>query len=559
VKNGGDSIDMNRSLAFYGLSMRLRSVVLGGLLLCCALGSAEAEFVEVTAVAGIDFQHRNGATQEKHAPEAMGSGLAFFDYDGDGWLDLYFVNSAGPGALYRNRGEGSFLDVTEAAGVGYSGFGMGCASADYDNDGDLDLYITSYGPNILYRNNGDGDFTDVAEPAGVGDPGLGVGPAFADYDQDGWVDLYVANYAVYPPDPFIRCYRKGVPIYCGPKSFEPQPDVFYHNKGDGTFVDIAAAVGLLPHESIEFGGVFGDYDNDGDPDLYCPADGLPNLLYRNDGGRFAEVGILAGVAYNDEGKPLSGMGCAVGDYDNDGLTDIYVTNYQWETDSFYRNLGGLLFVDQTYESGVGMPSITYLAWGTIFVDYDRDGHRDLFITTGHHDDNVEEFDAVKYAMQNRLFANDGHGYYRDVSDGAGPGLALVQVSRGAVAGDYDNDGDLDLAVLNSNQPAALLRNDRNDENHWLSLNLAGAGPPCSNRAGIGARVEVIAGDLIQVGEVRSGDSYISQSDLRLFFGLGGREQVERVVIRWPGGTVQELSAVAVDQVLTVREPCASGN
>ncbi len=232
--------------------------------------------------------------------------------------------------------------------------------------------------------------------------------------------------------------------------------------------------------------------------------------------------------------------------------------YQWETDSFYHNLGDMLFTDRTYESGIGMPSITYLAWGTIFVDYDRDGHRDLFITTGHHDDNVEEFDAVKYAMQNRLFANDGRGNYRDVSDAAGPGLALVQVSRGAVAGDYDNDGDLDLAVLNSNQPAALLRNEGNDENHWLSLQLVGAGAPCSNRAGIGARVEVTAGEVVQVGEVRSGDSYLSQSDLRLFFGLGGRERVERVVIRWPGGTVQELSSVAVDQILTVQESCANG-
>jgi len=253
------------------------------------------------------------------------------------------------------------------------------------------------------------------------------------------------------------------------------------------------------------------------------------------------------------------MGCAVGDYDNDGLTDIYVTNYQWETDSFYRNLGDLFFADQTYESGVGMPSVTYLAWGTIFVDYDRDGDRDLFITTGHHDDNVEQFDTVNYAMQNRLFANDGNGRYRDVSDAAGPGLALVQVSRGAVRGDYDNDGDTDIAVLNSNQPAPLLRNEWNNDNHWLSLQLVGAGPPCSNRAGIGARVEVVAGDLVQVSEVRSGDSYISQSDLRLFFGLGGREKVERVEIRWPGGTVQELSSVEVDQILTVREPCKSGN
>ncbi len=547
-----------KGIAANNLSAPWGLVAVGWFLSCCMAGSAAADFIEVTAAAGIDFQHRNGATEKKQAPEAMGSGLAFFDYDGDGFLDLYLVNSAGPGALYRNRGDGRFADMTEVAGVGDSGFGMGCASADYDNDGDLDLYITSYGPNILYRNNGDGRFSDVALQAGVGDSSLSVGPAFADYDLDGWVDLYVANYAAYPPEPFLRCQRKGVPIYCGPESFDPQPDAFYRNNGDGTFVDVAARVGLLPRAAIEFGGVFGDYDNDGDPDLYCPADGMPNLLYRNDGGRFAEVGMLAGVAYSDEGKPLSGMGCAVGDSDNDGLADIYVTNYQWETDSFYRNLGDLLFVDQTYELGVGMPSITYLAWGAIFADYDRDGDRDLFVTTGHHDDNVEQFDAVKYAMQNRLFANDGRGHYRDVSDEVGPGLALVQVSRGAVAGDYDNDGDLDLAVLNSNQPAALLRNEAGDDNHWLSLKLVGAGPPCSNRSGIGARVEVAAGDLVQVGEVRSGDSYLSQSDLRLFFGLGGRDGVAEVEVRWPSGVVQKLSSVPVDQLLTVREPCKGG-
>ncbi len=533
-------------------------VLLGGLVLSVT-GPATAEFVEVSVEAGIDFRHRNGATPDKHAPEVMGSGLAFFDYDSDGWLDLYFVNSAGPGALYRNLHDGTFEERAVDAGVADAGFGMGCASADYDNDGDLDLYITSYGPNILYHNNGDGTFVDVTTPAGVGDSGLGAGPAFGDYNLDGWVDLYVANYGVYPPDPLVRCNRNGVPIYCGAATFEPQPDVLYRNRGDGTFVDVAQTVGLLPRAAIEFGGIFGDYDGDGDPDLYCPADGSPNVLYRNDGGRFTEVGVLAGVAYSDDGKPLSSMGAAVGDYNNDGLVDIHVTNYQWETDNLYRNLGGLFFADETYESGVGMPSITYLSWGTIFVDYDRDGDRDLFVTAGHHDDNVEEFDAVTYAMQNHLFANDGRGHYRDVTDVAGPGLALVQVSRGAATGDYDNDGDPDLAVLNSNQPAVLLRNEWNNSNHWLGLHLAGAGPPCSNRSGIGAHVEVVAGDLVQVGEVRSGDSYMSQSDLRLFFGLGERAEVERVVIRWPAGALQELTSVEVDQSLTVREPCNSGD
>ena len=536
------------------IASKFRFYIKTAVFLFPAFASAEVQFVDVTTAAGITFHHRNGAAGEKHTPETMGSGLAFFDYDGDGWLDLYFVNSAGPGGLYRNRRDGSFEETTEHAGVANSGFGMGCAASDYDNDGDLDLYITCYGPNILYRNSGDGTFTDVTALAGVGDPGLSTGPAFADYDRDGDLDLYVANYADYPPEPYVPCSRKGVQVYCGPEAFEPQPDLFYRNEGDGTFTNVAEKVGLRPYAAIEFGGVFGDYDDDGDPDLYCVADGSPNLLYRNDGGHFTEMGILAGVAYDSEGKPLSGMGVSVGDYDNDGLADIFVTNYQWESDNLYHNLGDMFFSEVIFESGVGMPSLTYLAWGAIFLDYDNDKDRDVFVTTGHHDDNVEQFDAVTYAMQNRLFGNDGTGRFTDVSDAAGPGLALVQVSRGVAAGDYDNDGDFDLAISNNNQPSVLLRNDGGNRNRWLGLNLVGAGPPLSNRDGIGARVKVVAGDLIQVDEVRSGSGYISQSDLRLFFGLGAQNQVDRVEIRWPSGVVQRLSTVKANQILTVLEP-----
>ena len=533
------------------MTFRFCSKVAVLLLPLCA--AAEVQFVDVTTAAGITFRHRNGATAEKHTPETMGSGLAFFDYDSDGWLDLYFVNSAGSGGLYRNRGDGSFEETTERAGVANSGFGMGCAASDYDNDGDLDLYITCYGPNIYYRNNGDGTFTDVTASAGVGDPGLSTGAAFADFDLDGDVDLYVANYAVYPPEPYVPCSRNGMQVYCGPEAFEPQPDVFYRNEGDGTFTNIAEDVGLRPYAAIEFGGAFGDYDGDGDPDLYCVADGSPNLLYRNDGGHFTEIGILAGVAYDSEGKPLSGMGVSVGDYNNDGLADLFVTNYQWETDNLYRNLGDMVFSEGIFESGLGVPSLTYLAWGAIFFDYDSDGDRDLFVTTGHHDDNVEQFDAVTYAMQNRLFANDGSGRFVDVSDTAGPGLALVQVSRGVAAGDYDNDGDVDLAISNNNQPAVLLRNDGGNQNRWLGLKLVGAGPPLSSRDGIGARVEVAAGDLVQMDEVRSGSSYLCQSDLRLYFGLGARNQADRVEIHWPSGVIQRLTAVKTNQILTVFE------
>ena len=449
--------------------------------------------------------------------------------------------------------------MTECAGVGDSGYGMGCAAADYDNDGDVDLYITCYGPNILYRNNGDGTFTDATASAGVGDPGLGMGTAFADYDGDGDLDLYVANYIEYRPELNKRCARvKGIRIYCGPDAFPPQPDVFYQNNGDGTFTDITARVGLLPDAARELGAVFFDYDNDGDPDLYVCGDMTPNLLYRNDGDYFTEEGLSAGCAYNEEGNTLSGMGVAAGDYDNDGFFDVFVTNHQRETNSLYRNLGNGLFADVTFASGLGIPSLASLAMGVAFLDYENDGDRDLFVANGHLDDNVELFDAdVTYPQQNQLFRNDGKGRFTEVTDSAGPGLALEQVSRGVAVGDYDNDGDRDIAISNNNQPAVLLRNDGGNQNHWLTIEVVGAGPPLSNRNGIGARIKVVAGDLVQVDEVRGGSSWLSQDDLRVSFGLEAKDGVDLVEIRWPSGIVQQLSDVEVDQILRVHEPRTS--
>ena len=520
-----------------------------------ALATAEVQFVDVTAAAGIAFHHRNGATGEKHPYEPLGSGVAFLDYDGDGWLDLYFVNTAGPGALYRNRGDGTFEETTERAGVANSGCGMGCTAADYDNDGDTDLYITCYGPNILYRNNGDGTFTDATVVAGVGDPGVAMGTAFADYDMDGDLDLYVANYLEYRPELNKYCARvKGIRIYCGPNAFPPQPDVFYRNNGDGTFTDITESTGLVADAARELGAVFLDYDNDGDPDLYVCGDMTPNLLYRNDGGRFTEAGLMAGCSYSDEGTVLSGMGVTAGDYDNDGFFDLFVTNHQRETNSLYRNMGNGFFADVTFASGLGVPSLSSLALGTVFFDYDNDGDRDLFVANGHLDDNVELFDTdVTYPQQNQLFRNEGNGRFTEVANSAGPGLALMQVSRGVALGDYDNDGDLDLAVSNNNEPAVLLRNDGGNRNHWLALRLVGAGAPFSNPDGIGARIKVVANDLVQVDEVRGGSSWLSQNDLRVFFGLGVKERIELVEIRWPSGVVQQLKDVEVDQLLTVHE------
>ena len=481
--------------------------------------------------------------------ETMGSGVVFFDYDADGWLDLYFVNSAGPGALYRNKGDGTYADATALAGVADSGYGLGCAAADYDGDGDLDLYITCYGPNILYRNEGDGTFTDATAAAKVAgpqmaNPGMSTGAAFADHDADGDLDLFVGNYAEFRPSLHKPCIRgEGIAVYCGPEAFAPQRDVFYRNDGNGTFTDIADEVGLLPAAAKELGAFFIDYDQDRDPDLYVAGDRSPNLLYRNDGGHFAEVGALAGVAYNDMGKPLAGMGVDVGDYDNDGLFDFLVTNYQWETNSLYRNLGNGFFADITFQSGLGVPSLQFLAWGTFFFDYDNDGDRDIFVANGHLDDNIHLFDAVTYAQQNQVFRNNGQGRFADVSNQLGPGLRLKQVSRGATMGDYDNDGDLDVAVTNNNQPAVLLRNDGGNAKHWLSLQL--------NGGGVGAEVKVTAGDLVQIDVVRTGSSYMCQNALRPFFGLGDRTEVDEVEIRWANGQIQRLQNVAADQLLVI--------
>ena len=515
--------------------------------------AAEVQFVDVTAAAGISFRHQNGATGEKHYQEIQGSGVVFFDHDGDGWLDLYFVNSAGPGALYRNRGDGRFEETTATAGVAASGYGMGCVAADYDQDGDLDLYITCYGPNILYRNNGDGTFTDVTVHAGVGDPGFGAGAAFGDYDLDGDPDLYVANYVKYPPEVNEPCIQaKGMQVYCGPDAYDPQADVFFQNERDGTFVEVSDAVGLRPRAARELGAIFSDYDRDGDPDLYVAGDRTPNLLYRNDGGRFTEVGMLAGVAFDDAGEALSGMGLAAADYDHNGFFDFFVTNYQWETNNLYRNLGNGFFADTTFGSGLGMPSLRFLSWGTVFFDYDNDGDGDLFVANGHLDDNVELFDtSVTYAQRNQLFRNDGNGRFADVTDSAGPGLALVQVSRGVAVGDYDEDGDLDLVVTNNNQPATLLRNDGGNRHRWLSVKLIGSS---GNRDAIGAVVEVVTDGHSQIDEVRSGSSFLSQNDLSLHFGLGTVEKAELVEIRWPGGGVEQLTDVEANQVLTLYEP-----
>ncbi len=541
-----------------------RCAVAGGWLACCTAvvtaGVAQASpaapalrFVDATAEAGVAFVHRNGAEGDKRIPETMGSGVAFFDHDGDGHLDLYFVNSAGPAALYHNTGAGRFEEVTKAAGVGDVGFGMGVAVSDIDNDGDLDVYVTAHGPNRLFRNDGAGRFSEVAAAAGAVVDGLSTGAAFGDYDGDGDNDLYVANYVHYGPQDHQVCTRaQDLRVYCGPEAFEPAPDAFLRNEGDGTFADVSEQVGLLPAAAKELGASFTDYDDDGDLDLYVAGDRTANLLYRNEGGRFTETGVLAGAAFDDYGKPLAGMGLAVGDYDGDQRFDLFVTNYQWESNSLYRNLGEGLFAADVFVAGAGVVGLAAMGWGTVLFDADNDGDLDLYVANGHLDDNVHLFDEVSYPQRNHLLRNDGERF-TDVSAEAGSGLSLAAVSRGAAAGDWDGDGDLDLAVNNNGGAAHLLRND-SDTGGWLGVRLVGGGPPHgSSRDAVGARLRVVVQGRAQTAEVRSGTSYMSQDDLNVFFGLGSALVADTVEVRWLGGRQQRLTAAAAGRWVTIRE------
>ena len=526
-------------------------------------------FVDVTTAAGIDFHHTSGRSGRKYGIETIGSGAAFFDYDNDGGLDLYVVNGADlPGhvsespprnALYHNTGGAEFAEVAARQAVADTSYGMGCTVGDYDNDGDEDLFVTSYGPNILYRNEGSQQqwrFADVSHGTGVaGDDSWSTGCAFADYDLDGDLDLYVANYLDYDLESDdldgagdLRRPRR----HLAPTEFPGRRDVLYRNDG-GRFVDVTEAAGLASLTSRELGSVFLDYDGDGDVDLFQGNDATPNFLFRNNGrGSFADVALTAGVAYNESGRPEGTMGVDAADVDGDGRIDMVMTNFQWESNTLYRNVGGGRFADASVSSGLAASSFDRLAFGINFFDADADGDVDLFVANGHIDEDIERFDPqAAYGQQDQLFANDGHGLFTEVTQAAGPAFEHRLVGRGSATGDYDDDGDLDIFVVNTNQPALLLRNDSASENHWLSVRLRGTR---SNRNGFGARVLVQAGDLVQVDEARSAGSYLSQDDTRLFFGLGPHEIVERLEITWPSGTRQVMTQIDADHTVEVQEP-----
>ncbi len=518
-------------------------------------------FTDITTAAGLQFHHIDGRSGQRYFLETVGSGAAFFDYDGDGWIDIYFVNGADlPGfrapqsptnRLYRNNGDSTFTDVTEQAGVGDTGYGGGCAVGDYDNDGNLDLYVTNFGANVLYRNNGDSTFTDVTQHAGVGDSRWSLGCAFADYDNDGFVDLYVTNYIDFHFETHTNCTQKGIAAYCPPESFEGAPDTLYRNNGDGTFTDVTTIAGVYNEGGKGMGVVFGDYDNDGDADCYVGNDAGENFLYQNRGdGTFTNVGWMAGVEADENGNVQGTMGVDFGDYDNDGLLDLIAINYQQQPNALYRNDNANFFTDVSFVAGMA-DSVPYVGWGVDFFDVDNDGDKDLLIANGHLQDTIEQYDdTTTYPQHNHLLINNGQGYFVNESVKTGTGLRSRKVSRGIATGDYDNDGDLDVLICNANDTPQLLRNDSEIQGNWILIHTIGTR---SNRAGIGTRVKIQTDTLIQIDEVRGGSGYLSQNDLRLHFGIGVHKHIDRIEARWPSGIVDIIRDVAPNQIITITE------
>jgi enediyne biosynthesis protein E4 len=523
-------------------------------------------FADVTASAGITFRHDNAASQEKYLIETMGAGCAWVDYNQDGLLDLYLVNSAATlayapskplsAALYRNNGDGTFRDVTAEAGVGAEGlFGMGAAVGDYDNDGFPDLLVLGYQRSILYHNNGNGTFTDVSRRAGVDDLGRWASSAaWFDYDNDGRVDLVIANYVDWSPKTNLYCGDRGPGMrsYCHPDDFHGESPTLYHNNGDGTFTDVSRHSGIAGKAGNGLGIVTFDYDNDGWQDIFIANDHMPNYLFHNNrDGTFREVAYQAGVAVSGEGEFEAGMGVDAADTTGSGQFDLVVTHLDMQLARLYRNLGNGIFDDDTFRSKLSYSTFHMSGFGTRFMDYDDDGRQDIFMANGHVLDNIQRYHAgTQYAEPKLMFRNLGNGIFENVSERLGPDFQAARVSRGAAIADFDNDGDLDILVNNNGQSPQLLRNEGGNGNHWLELLLIGTK---SNRDGVGARVMVTAGNAILYEQRKGGMSYQSAQDPRLHFGLGQKNKVDTIEIRWPSGTVTKLSNLSADQILAVKE------
>ncbi len=546
-----------------GSSCPMPGLFLVSIFITCAVEALAADilFEDVTEKSGVNFQHYDGSSGRKYVMETTCSGVALFDYDGDGWLDLYFVNGAKlPGAtraisptnkLYKNNGDMTFTDVTEEAGVGDRGYGYGCVAADYDNDGDMDFYVVNFGPNVLYRNHGDGTFTDVAKEAGVDDPRQGAAACFIDIENDGDLDLYVTNYLVIDYEKHKICYHDQYPIYCSRLDFPFEKDSLYRNNGGGTFTDITEEAGMDAPASTGMSVVCTDYDNNGFQDLFVVNDAQPNYFFHNQGGRFEEVSLYTGVAYDLNGDPQGNMGADFKDYDHDGFIDLITTNYQDQMVAVYRNIQGQLFQDVSLDTKIGPPTVPHVTWGTGFYDFDLDGWRDCFVAAGHLQDNVDLYDnTTSYKVQNYLFHNKGKGTFENISKTSGPGLKIKKSSRGAAFGDLDNDGDIDIVINNARERADILENVTKTENHWLLIHPVGIQ---SNRNGVGARITIRGGGLKQIDDVRAGGTYAGMNDLRVHFGLGKVDTIDELMISWPSGTVDRIRDVAADQILMVTE------
>ena len=547
-----------------------------------------AKFTNITRAAGIAHRTIYGDERKnKYLLETTGSGVAWFDYDNDGWLDLFFVNGTRLGGfpkgeepincLYRNNRNGTFTDVTIQSGLHHAGWGQAVCVGDYDNDGFDDLFISYYGKNALYKNGGKGAFTDVSEKAGVAGAKTrwGSGAAFVDYDKDGDLDLFVANYIdldlkTAPTPETGPCLYKGVMVACGPPGLEGGKNILYRNNsekgGDVTFTDVSDKSGILKtYGTYGLGVVTADFDNDAWPDIYVANDSAPAALYHNNkDGTFTDIGVEAGAAYSSDGKPQAGMGVGIGDYDGDGLLDVFKTNFSGDTSTLYRNLGvksGLLsFDDVTFTAGIGV-NTRFLGWGCGFVDFDNDGWLDIFLVNGHVYPEVEKLTTeAGYPQRKVLYQNQRNGSFKDITEKIGGPLIEPTASRGCAFGDFDNDGDVDVAINPVNDYPVLLRTDSATNNNWISIKLIGVK---SNRNGVGARIKVVTApravasgsnsERTQIDEVRSGGSYYSQNDLRVHFGLGKAEKARTIEVRWPSGAVDALNDVAAGQVVFIKE------
>jgi len=543
-------------------------------------------FADITARAGMSgaINISGSANNKQFLPEEMGGGVALFDYDNDGWLDIFLVNgtSFDPAVrdrnptsfLFHNNRDGTFTDVTVKAGLTRSGWGQGCCVGDYDNDGFDDLFVSYFGRNVLYHNNGDGTFTDVSEKAGVGGSGRwGAGCCFLDYDRDGYLDLFVANYVNFDlekaprPGQAVYCNYNDIPVPCGPQGFAGGTNMLYRNRGDGTFVDVSEESGIANPRgpssmvfvgrnwratgSYGMGAVAADFDNDGWPDIYVACDSAPSLLYRNNHDRtFREVAVPAGCALDENGVALSGMGAAVADYDGDGWLDIVRTNFSEQVTTLYRNFGNGMFEDSGIRAGLGV-NRKYLGFGVGFFDFDNDGWKDLFLANGHVYAQIASRKLhVSYREPKVLYRNLGTGRFEDVSAKAGPAIGAENVARGCAFGDFDNDGDVDVIINNLDGPPTLLRNDGGNKNNSIMIKCIGTR---SNRSAIGTRVKVTTRERRQIDEVMSGSSYYSQNDFRLHFGLGRATQADSIELTWPSGLKESFRDLPANHLFILQE------